>query len=90
MSVPWVLAVSVINGSSTERSTCNATEAGSEVVNLVHDTVGTSGIRHNQRFQQLYRDARTISQHTFGSVARYESSGKVFFGLPSDWSFYYL
>ena len=34
--------------------------------------------------------ARTISQHTFGSVARYESSGKVFFGLPSDWGFYYL
>jgi alkylation response protein AidB-like acyl-CoA dehydrogenase len=77
-------------GLELQLAVCNAMETGSKVVNLVHDTVGTSGIRNSQRFQQLYRDARTISQHTFGGVARYESCGKIFFGLPSDWGFYYL
>ena len=95
MRTVWEAAVdrrrpTLEEGLELQLAVCNAMETGSKVVNLVHDTVGTSGIRRNQRFEQLYRDARTISQHTFGSVARYESSGKVFFGLPSDWGFYYL
>jgi alkylation response protein AidB-like acyl-CoA dehydrogenase len=95
MRTVWEAAVdrrraTMEEGLELQLAVCNAMETGSNVVNLVHDTVGTSGIRHNQRFQQLYRDARTISQHTFGGVARYESAGKVFFGLPSDWGFYYL
>ena len=36
------------------------------------------------------RDGRTISQHAFASLSRYESCGKVLFGLPSDWGFFYL
>jgi alkylation response protein AidB-like acyl-CoA dehydrogenase len=77
-------------GVQVQLATCNALEAGSRVVNLVHDTVGTSGIRQEHRFEQLYRDGRTISQHAFASLSRYESCGKVLFGLPSDWGFFYL
>ena len=77
-------------GLEVQLAVCNALETGSAVVDLVHDTVGTSGIRNSQRFQQLYRDGRTISQHAFGSVARYESCGKALLGLPSDWGFFYL
>lgn len=77
-------------GIQVQLATCNALEAGARVVNLVHDTVGTSGIRQEQRFEQLYRDGRTISQHAFASLSRYESCGKVLFGLPSDWGFFYL
>jgi alkylation response protein AidB-like acyl-CoA dehydrogenase len=78
------------DGVQVQLATCNALEAGARVVNLVHDTVGTSGIRQECRFEQLYRDGRTISQHAFASLSRYESCGKVLFGLPSDWGFFYL
>jgi len=77
-------------GVQVQLATCNALEAGSRVVNLVHDTAGTSGIRKERRFEQLYRDGRTISQHAFASLSRYESCGKVLFGLQSDWGFFYL
>ena len=77
-------------GLEVQLATCNALEAGSKVVSLVHDTVGTSGIRKEHRFEQLYRDGRTISQHAFASLSRYESCGKVLFGLQSDWGFFYL
>ena len=77
-------------GVQVQLATCNALETCSRVINLVHDTVGTSGIRQEHRFEQLYRDGRTISQHAFASLSRYESCGKVLFGLPSDWGFFYL
>jgi indole-3-acetate monooxygenase len=77
-------------GVEVQLAACNALEAGSKVLNLVHDTVGTSGIRQGHRFEQLYRDGRTISQHAFASLSRYESCGKVLFGLQSDWGFFYL
>jgi alkylation response protein AidB-like acyl-CoA dehydrogenase len=77
-------------GVKLQLAACHGLEAGSKVVNLVHDTVGTSGIRQGLRFEQLYRDARTISQHAFASLSRYESCGKVLFGLESDWPFFYL
>ena len=77
-------------GIAVQLAACNALEAGSEVVNLVHDTVGTSGVCQEQRFEQLYRDGHTISQHAFASLSRYESCGKVLLGLQSDWRFFYL
>jgi alkylation response protein AidB-like acyl-CoA dehydrogenase len=80
----------VEEGVQVQLATCNALEAGSTVLNLVHDTAGTSGIRKEHRFEQLYRDGRTLSQNAFASLSRYESCGKVLFGLPSDWGFFYL
>jgi alkylation response protein AidB-like acyl-CoA dehydrogenase len=77
-------------GVQVQLATCYALEAGSHVVNLVRDTVGTSGIRQEHRFEQLYRDGRTISQHAFASLSRFESCGKVLLGLQSDWGFFYL
>ena len=95
MGTVWDAAVegrrpTLDEGVQLQLAVSNAMETGSKVVNIVHDTVGTSGIRSSHRFQQLHRDARTISQHTFGSLARYESCGKVLFGLQSDWGFFYL
>jgi indole-3-acetate monooxygenase len=81
---------SLQEGVQVQLAACNALEAGARVVNLVHDTVGISGIRQEHRFEQLYRDGRTISQHAFASLSRYESCGKVLFGLQSDWGFFYL
>ena len=52
--------------------------------------MATSGIRQGGRFEQLYRDARTISQHAFAGLSRYDSCGQVLFGPQSDWPFFYL
>jgi len=81
---------SLTEGLEVQLAVTNALETGARVVNLVHDTVGTTAIRNSQRIPQLYRDGRTISQHTFGGLGRYESCGKVMFGLQSDWGFFYL
>lgn len=53
--------------------------------NLVHQAAGTSAIRNEAGFEKLYRDANTITQHAAVQTARYESAGKVMFGLPTDW-----
>jgi indole-3-acetate monooxygenase len=81
---------SLAEGVAVQLATTNALETGARVVNLVHDTVGTTGIRNSERFQQLYRDGHTISQHAFGALGRYESCGKVLLGLTSDWGFFYV
>jgi alkylation response protein AidB-like acyl-CoA dehydrogenase len=80
----------VEEGVRVQLATCNALEAASKTVRMVHDTVGTSGIRNEFRFQRVYRDGVTIAQHAFGNLSRYESCGKVLFGLQSDWGFFYL
>jgi alkylation response protein AidB-like acyl-CoA dehydrogenase len=81
---------SLTEGLEVQLAVTNALETGARVVNLVHDTVGTTAIRNSERIPHLYRDGRTISQHTFGGLGRYESCGKVMFGLQSDWGFFYL
>lgn len=67
-----------------------AMEAATTAVDLVHASVGTTGIRDDQHFQQYFRDVHTISQHAFSSASRYESLGKLLLGRESDWVFYYL
>jgi len=56
-----------------------------QATSLVHQAAGTSSIRDEAGFEKLYRDANTITQHAAVQTARYESTGKVMFGLPSDW-----
>lgn len=52
---------------------------------LVQQAAGTSLIRDEAGFEKLFRDANTIVQHAAVQTGRYESTGKVMFGLPSDW-----
>jgi alkylation response protein AidB-like acyl-CoA dehydrogenase len=65
----------------------HAQEAAAEAVDLVHATVGTSGIREGQRFERHFRDAHVVTQHAYISSSRYESVGRLLFGLESDWGF---
>jgi indole-3-acetate monooxygenase len=67
-----------------------ATAAAAKVVDLVHAAVGTTGIRDEQRFHRHFRDVHTITQHAYRSVARYESGGQYFLGMPIEWLFYGL
>ncbi len=66
----------------------NAAASAAEAVDLVHAAAGTSGIRKEQRFERHFRDVHSITQHAFISGARYESVGKLLFGLASDWAFF--
>jgi alkylation response protein AidB-like acyl-CoA dehydrogenase len=67
-----------------------AVEAAVTAVDLIHASVGTTGIRDEQRFQQYFRDIHTLSQHAFSSASRFESLGKLLLGRETDWVFYYL
>jgi alkylation response protein AidB-like acyl-CoA dehydrogenase len=77
--------VSTPLGLDIQLSSCAALEAGTKVVAMVHEVVGTSGFREEHRFEQLLRDSHTIGQNTFASTARYEAVGNVLFGGPTDW-----
>ncbi|MGE0540078.1 MAG: hypothetical protein AB7R89_07845 [Dehalococcoidia bacterium] len=63
----------------------NCATATMTAISLVHQAAGTSAIRDEGGFEKLFRDANTITQHTAMQTARYESTGKVLFGLPTDW-----
>jgi alkylation response protein AidB-like acyl-CoA dehydrogenase len=63
----------------------NCATATMTAMALVHQAAGTSAIRDEAGFEKLFRDANTITQHTAVQTARYESTGKVMFGLPTDW-----
>jgi alkylation response protein AidB-like acyl-CoA dehydrogenase len=69
-------------------ATTYAIRAAADAVDLVHEVAGTTAIRNEHRFQQHWRDVHVITQHAFGSTSRYESVGKLLFGLETDWGFF--
>jgi alkylation response protein AidB-like acyl-CoA dehydrogenase len=66
-------------------SGANAAEATIRAMSLVHQAVGTSGMREEAGFEKLFRDANTIVQHAAVQTNRFESVGRVMFGLAPDW-----
>jgi len=71
-------------------ATTYAIRAAADAVDLVHEAAGTTAIRNEHRFQQHFRDVHVITQHAFASTSRYESVGKLLFGLETDWTFFAL
>jgi indole-3-acetate monooxygenase len=67
-----------------------AIASAARAVDIVHKTVGTTGIRDEHRFQRYFRDVHTIEQHAYISTARYESAGQYFLGVPIEWPFFGL
>lgn len=67
---------------------CQALSASAEAVDLVHQAAGTTAIRQAQPFERYFRDAHVMTQHAFGSASRFESVGKLMFGLETDWPFF--
>ncbi len=68
----------------------NAGSAAMRAASLVHQAAGTSAIRDEGVFERRFRDINTITQHVAVQSARYESAGKVMFGLPADWFPFFL
>jgi alkylation response protein AidB-like acyl-CoA dehydrogenase len=73
-----------------EIAAIHAAIAAAEAVDLVHAAAGSSGIREERSFERHFRDVHVITQHAFFSASRYESVGKLMFGLESDWGFFEL
>jgi len=71
-----------------ELAAIHAAIAAAEAVDLVHAAAGSSGIREERGFERHFRDVHVITQHAFSSASRYESVGKLMFGLESDWGFF--
>jgi alkylation response protein AidB-like acyl-CoA dehydrogenase len=69
---------------------CHAIRSAADAVELIHAAAGTSGIREEQPFERHFRDIHVITQHAFGSAARFESAGKLLLGQPGDWPFFEL
>jgi alkylation response protein AidB-like acyl-CoA dehydrogenase len=67
-----------------------AAESCAKAVDLVWDAAGTSGVWLQGPLERYFRDIHTLAQHTSKSLARYESTGQVMFGLESDWVFFYI
>jgi alkylation response protein AidB-like acyl-CoA dehydrogenase len=77
-------------GLHVQLASTHAITACQEAVDLIQSLAGTTGIREGARFEQHFRDIHTLSQHAFGSSARFESVGKLLLGRESDWGFFYL
>jgi alkylation response protein AidB-like acyl-CoA dehydrogenase len=71
-------------------ATSHAIKSAADIATLVHQAAGTTGIRNEQPFERFFRDAHTITQHAFGSAARFESVGKLLLGQETDWAFFAL
>jgi len=69
-------------------ATSFAVESAAKTTQMVHEVVGTTGIRNSSRLQRYFRDAHTVSQHGFASAARWDSAGQVLLGRPADWGFF--
>jgi hypothetical protein len=67
-----------------------AMEPSANSMRLVHTAAGTSAIRLEHPFEKHFRYAHVLTQHAFASASRYESIGKVLFGLETDWPFFAL
>jgi alkylation response protein AidB-like acyl-CoA dehydrogenase len=62
-----------------------AATAAEDAMRLVQRTMGTSTVRDEAGMGRRFRDLSSIVQHTSVSAGRWESTGKVMFGLESDW-----
>jgi alkylation response protein AidB-like acyl-CoA dehydrogenase len=64
---------------------CFGAEASVQAIDLVHEAAGTSAIRDEFGIERHFRDIHALSQHANKSYMRYESVGKLLFGLATDW-----
>ena len=55
-----------------------------EAVELACSIAGTTAFRASSPFERWFRDAQTLKHHAFAAEGRYETVGKVYFGLPPD------
>jgi len=63
----------------------NASESSVRVVERMHSLAGTSGIYSGNPIERCFRDIQVAKQHRFYTESRYETFGRMYFGLETDY-----
>jgi indole-3-acetate monooxygenase len=64
-----------------------AVRAACDAIELLAASAGGNAIRQSERFNRHLRDLRTVTQHAYLSVDRYEDVGAIALGQPPRWGF---
>ena len=71
-------------------ATAYAVRSSADAVDLACRAAGTTAIRETSLLEKHFRDVQVITKHAGASTSRYESVGKLMFGLETDWAFFAL
>jgi alkylation response protein AidB-like acyl-CoA dehydrogenase len=63
----------------------NASESSVRVVERMHTLAGTTGIYSGNPIERCFRDIQVARQHRFYTEGRYETFGRMYFGLEPDY-----
>ena len=63
----------------------NASETSVQVVEKMHSLAGTTATYNNNSIGRCFRDIQVAKQHRFYTESRYETFGKMYFGLEADY-----
>ena len=63
----------------------NASESAVRVVERMHTLAGTSAIYSGNPIERCFRDIQVARQHRFYTESRYETFGRMYFGLEPDY-----
>ena len=63
----------------------NASESSVRVVAKMHSLAGTTGIYSGNPIERCFRDIQVARQHRFYTEGRYETFGRMYFGLEPDY-----
>ena len=84
----WVLSgqeVTTAQRADLLLAATNASESSVRVVERMHTLAGTSGIYSGNPIERCFRDIQVARQHRFYTEGRYETFGRMYFGLEPDY-----
>lgn len=68
-------------------ATVTATRLCVQAVDFAHEAAGMSGVRSGDAIERCWRDLHTLSHHVILDAPRYETVGRIMFGLKPNTAF---
>ena len=84
----WVVSdkeVTVQQRANLLLAATNASETSVQVVDKMHSLAGTTATYNDNSIGRCFRDIQVAKQHRFYTESRYETFGKMYFGLEADY-----
>ena len=84
----WVLSgrdVTTTQRADLLLAATNASESSVRVVERMHTMAGTTGIYSGNTIERCFRDIQVVRQHRFYTESRFETFGRMYFGLEPDY-----
>ncbi|MCH7737216.1 MAG: acyl-CoA dehydrogenase family protein [Chloroflexi bacterium] len=84
----WVLSgqeVTTAQRADILLAATNASDSSVRVVERMHTLAGTTGIYSGNPIERCFRDIQVARQHRFYTESRYETFGRMYFGLEPDY-----